>query len=55
LLTHPSLSSHPNKPARLKLSEVPLGFEASDAVLEQAAKVLRLLHVAELRQLQVNF
>ena len=42
------------QPQHLQLSEVPLGFEVSDAAIQQAAKVLRLLHVAELRHLQVR-
>eukprot|EP00045_Choanoeca_perplexa_P002344 m.24008 g.24008 ORF g.24008 m.24008 type:complete len:248 (-) comp11463_c0_seq1:73-816(-) len=36
------------------LSSMPLGFDTGDEVLNQAAKVLRLLHVAELRVLQTQ-
>jgi len=37
---------------RLPLDKVDLGFEISDLVVQEAAKVLRLLHIKELRDLQ---
>ncbi|XP_062503017.1 RNA transcription, translation and transport factor protein-like [Corticium candelabrum] len=38
----------------IPLAKVDLGFSISDPVLNDAAKVLRLLHVAELRDLQTK-
>lgn len=38
----------------IPLSKVDLGFTISDPVLNEAAKILRLLHVAELRDLQTR-
>jgi len=36
------------------LESADLGFDTGDAVLNQAAKVLRLLHIRDLRQLQTS-
>ncbi|EGD73416.1 hypothetical protein PTSG_05115 [Salpingoeca rosetta] len=39
---------------RHTLEEMPLGFSTGDAALDDAAKVLRLLHVSDLRDLQTR-
>ena len=39
---------------RHSLADMPLGFTTGDAVVDEAAKVLRLLHLAELRDLQTR-
>ncbi|KJE91308.1 homeobox prox 1 [Capsaspora owczarzaki ATCC 30864] len=38
----------------IDLKHVPLGFSTNDALLDEAAKILRLLHIGELRKLQTS-
>eukprot|EP00128_Syssomonas_multiformis_P000242 Colp12_sorted_trinity150504_noHs@4383 len=60
-LAPPSLASlnecYAKKPPQkdaLKLEDVPLGFDEKDPAVARAAKVLRMLHIVELRTLQSN-
>merc|ERR1719187_771945 len=39
-------------PTTIPIENVDLGFEAGDYITAEAAKILRLLHIQELRQLQ---
>ncbi|XP_065832490.1 RNA transcription, translation and transport factor protein-like [Oscarella lobularis] len=43
-----------NKLESVPLADTELGFDLSDPVLRNAAKVLRILHIAELRELQTK-
>eukprot|EP00049_Salpingoeca_infusionum_P018997 m.359692 g.359692 ORF g.359692 m.359692 type:complete len:238 (+) comp18673_c0_seq1:139-852(+) len=46
---------HPQeKHERMSLATLPLGFDTGDVTLNTAAKILRLLHIHELRDLQTS-
>lgn len=49
-----AIASKDEEKKELSLKEMPLGFSTGDHVTDKACKVLRLLHIADLRDLQTR-